>query len=126
MIFRRETGRYNYRLPWPRMENNGSGHPARTSATLARTEALRNECRRLRLQSVHRQRESVELIIACQKAGQACRSSIERCKVRNQPLKMSESGPTDLGLASVIVHALSGVGIKAFLLEPSRDTALIT
>lgn len=53
----------------------------RTSA-VARTEALRNESRRLCLQALHRQRESAELRIACQKAGQECRLSIERSKVR--------------------------------------------
>jgi hypothetical protein len=29
----------------------------------------------------------------------------------------------DLGLASVITNAPAGVGIKAFVLEPPRDTA---
>jgi hypothetical protein len=57
---------------------NVEAQDARTSATLARTEALRDECRRLRLQAVLRRRESVELRSACQRAGQECLLSIER------------------------------------------------
>jgi hypothetical protein len=95
-----------------------------TCAVRVRTEALRAECLRLRLQSVHRQRESVELRTACIEVGHACRATIEQSKVHMQPRMTSKRGPLDLGLASVIASALAGVGIKAFVLEPSQDTAL--
>ena len=61
----------------------------RTSAN-ARTEALRNESRRLCLQALYRQRESAELRIVCQKAGQECLLSIERSKVRRGLVAMHE------------------------------------
>ncbi len=60
------------------------------ASAIARTEALRNESRRLCLQALHRQRESAELRIACQKAGQECRLSIESSKVRRGLVTMHE------------------------------------
>jgi hypothetical protein len=95
---------------------------ARTSAVLERTEALRKECGRLRLQAVSRRRESRELRSACQKAGQECCLSIERTKSRCQPQMTSESRPEHL--ASVIAHVFSNLAIPAFVVKPSRDTAL--
>jgi hypothetical protein len=62
-----------------RILDNTNTQDGRTSA-IARAEALRNESRRLCLQALHRTRESAELRNACQKAGQECRLSIERCK----------------------------------------------
>jgi hypothetical protein len=41
-----------------------------------------------------------------------------------QPRMTSKRGPLDLDLASVIANALAGVGMKAFVFEPSGDTAL--
>jgi hypothetical protein len=90
----------------------------------ARTEALRAKCLRLRLQSVHRRRENIELRTACTEVGHACRAMIEQSKVLIQRRTSSTRGPMDLGLAGVIASALAGVGINAFVLEPPGDTAL--
>jgi hypothetical protein len=94
-----------------------------TSATRAQTQALRDGCRRLRLQSSDRQRESAELRNACQEVGQACRVSIERSMARRQPGLSRENGHSDL--ANTICYALAGVGIKTFILESLQDSALI-
>ena len=87
--------------------------------TRARTQALLEESRRLRLQSAQRRRESQELRTACQVAAQACRSSIERCNAL--PRSVMSSG--NLHLGHLITSALSRSGLPAFLVEPSRDTA---
>src|ERR1700728_372512 len=95
-----------------------------SSVTRERNAALRLECLRLRLLSARRQRQSVELRTACAEAGHACRATIEQSKARTQPrLTSARGGPMDLDLASVIANALAGVGIQAFILEPSRDSA---
>jgi hypothetical protein len=90
-----------------------------TCAMKARTEALRAECLRLRLLSARRQRQSVELRTACVVVGQACRASIELSK--DLMPKLSKSSRMDLPRA--VVHALEGVGIKAFVFEPPPDSA---
>jgi hypothetical protein len=94
---------------------------ARTAAMMARSHALRDECRRLRLQAAQRHRESLERMNACQRAGHACRSLVEEIKAAGRPQRTGERSSQDL--ATLIVRALSGVGIRAFVFESSNDTA---
>ena len=92
------------------------------TTTRVRTHALMEECRRLCLESIQRQSESVELRSACQEAGLACRASIKRSKVLSQPAIPSKRD--NLHLAHLIASALSARnGVSALVLEPSQDTA---
>jgi hypothetical protein len=90
----------------------------KTSAVSARTAALIDECRRLRLQSDETRRASLELRNACLEVGQACLSSIELAKARSQP-GISMAGER-LDIARYIAAALSGHGFPAFVLEPNQ------
>ena len=58
---------------------------------MARTAALKEECRRLCLQAACRQRESVELRSACEIAVQSCRSSIEQTQAYFHPARLRSS-----------------------------------
>jgi hypothetical protein len=68
----------------------------------ARTGALIDECRRLRLQSAQRQRESLELRTACTEVGQARRASIERRKTLWCAQQIGEHSPWQLASASCV------------------------
>jgi hypothetical protein len=103
------------------MATSVSTQDARTVALMARSHALRDECRRLRLQAAQKQRESLELRNACQKAGQEWRSLIEGIKFAARPQMTGQRSSQDL--ASLIAQALSGVGIRAFVFDRSGDTA---
>ena len=76
---------------------------------LARTEALKEECRRLCLQAACWQRESVEVRSACEIAVQSCRSSIEQSHAYFHPAGLRSSYSVSClkreQLARVFLHA---------------------
>jgi hypothetical protein len=88
----------------------------------ARTLALMDACQLLRLESAQRQRESLRLRDACEQAGHACRASVERSKARRQPRILSDGERLDM--AYLLAKAISALGLPAFVVEPSRDSAL--
>jgi hypothetical protein len=84
---------------------------------------LRDECRRLRLESVQRRRDNLELRKACLEAGTACRSSIELSKTLWCPPPITRQS-SRVDMAHALALALAGVGFSAFVVEPASDTAL--
>jgi hypothetical protein len=90
----------------------------------ARTEALRAECLRLRLQSVHKRRENLELRTACTEVSHVCRATIEQSKVHMQPRMTSKRRPMDLDLASVKQKPSFSNCLGILLLNPKRACPL--
>jgi hypothetical protein len=87
----------------------------RTAALLASFQAIRDGAVQTRL-------ESAELRAACREARLQCRLVSERSAARRHPCISRR--PEHVEIARAIVRILSEIGLPAFVLDPSHDTAI--